>query len=113
MPLRSQSARWPRAGRRPFTGLLVSLLLLLVVFSSGPLIHRLLHADALAAKHECVINTFAAGHVVSADAVTLVIVETPGSVGAGLRSVPRPRQECDYRLAPTRGPPGFSALPIG
>ena len=97
-------------GARPvsqqlLTALLAGLLLVLAVFSSGPLLHQLLHTDAQAASHECVLNTFASGKVTCADSAPPVAVRGASSSHSLVCSPLPLRTRLDHREAPSRAPP--------
>ncbi|MBI2928324.1 MAG: hypothetical protein HYY24_21860 [Verrucomicrobia bacterium] len=98
------------ASQRLLTALLVGSLLLLAVFSAGPLLHQLLHADAQAAGHECVINAFSDGKVTYADN-TPPVAERGLSLNDGpTRPLLPPRAPIEHRQAASRAPPPAAAV---
>jgi hypothetical protein len=102
-------------GARPvsqqlLTALLVGSLLLLAVFSAGPLLHQLLHTDAQAASHECVINAFSDGKVTCADNAP-PLAERGVSLNDGrMRPLLLPRARIVHRQAACRAPPPPAAV---
>jgi hypothetical protein len=105
MPSSASNACRPSVARKAFAGLLLHVVLLLAVCSSGPLLHRLWHADALAPNHACAITTLAAGHALPASATLVALSPTLGWLAPALRPSPPATLERDRRLASPRAPP--------
>ena len=96
--------------QRLLTAVLVGSLLLLAVFSSGPLLHQLLHTDAQAASHDCVISAFSDGKATCADNASPVAVRGVSlSHGPTCSPLP-PRARIENRQAPSRAPPPPAAV---
>jgi len=91
--------------QRLLTAVLVGLLLVLAALSAGPLLHQLLHTDAQAASHECVINAFSDGKVTCADNAPPVAVRGVSLNDGPMRPLLLLRARIEHRQAPSRAPP--------
>jgi hypothetical protein len=85
--------------------LLIGLILLLSALAASPQLHKLVHADADCADHNCVVTLFAAGHFAAADTAVVVvgIALLFGAVALLTETFLLPVAE--YRFSPSRAPP--------
>ncbi|HLX71764.1 MAG TPA: hypothetical protein VKV04_19290 [Verrucomicrobiae bacterium] len=91
--------------RRVWSVVCLAAFLALLVFTSSPRLHKLIHPDADSADHECAITMLAHGQV-SAPVAPPVLV---AFVAAVLFLLPLLQSAVyssfDYRLCPSRAPP--------
>jgi len=85
--------------------LLALFVLLLSALASSPSLHKLIHADAGAPDHECVISLFANGQVSSAPAVQILIGLVLLFGGVALLAARLIFSTADYRFSSSRAPP--------
>jgi hypothetical protein len=97
-----------KAAQPAIAGLLAVLLLFAVTLSVCPSLHQYLHHDAGEPDHHCLVCLFAQGQVnaaagaVAVFAFFLAIVYFAAWALTGAQPAP------DFRLSPSRAPPGFS-----
>ena len=90
--------------------LLTASVLSLSLISSSPALHKLLHADAAAADHQCAVTLFSHGQVTSAEAAPILIALVVLFGGVALLSASLPLPVADYRFSASRAPPASYSL---
>jgi hypothetical protein len=98
-----------KPGKTTLAFVLAAFVLLLAALASSPTLHKLIHADAGAPDHECVISLFANGHVSSAPDAQILIGLALLFGGIALLAATLNFSKADYRFSSSRAPP--SALP--
>ncbi|MBM3882545.1 MAG: hypothetical protein FJ387_22950 [Verrucomicrobia bacterium] len=96
---------WPARGKRILASSLAGLLLVLTAVSAGPGWHELLHADADAPAHACLLSSLTHGEIAVADSAVCFVTE--GDDGQTATGEPHRRDHArvDWRQAPSRAPP--------
>ena len=94
-----------KGARLALSGLLIAVVVGLSALSSARFLHELVHPDADAPSHTCVIGTFASGHVESAGPVPVLPIPSPSSIPSVSLPSAAPLTEVDHRLGPSRAPP--------
>ena len=93
-----------RLGHLIVSGVLALILLLALLLTASPVLHRFLHSDAPAEHHHCLACALQKGHVTSAETapmpclLPIEVVLPAGLVELSATSPP------DYRLSPSRAP---------
>ncbi len=90
---------------RSLSGLLMNAVLLATLLSATPALHQLLHADALAPSHDCVVQSFQAGQVDGADPQPSLPVVAPGLSTKIMTVVPSFCLAEDRQIGLERAPP--------
>jgi len=92
-------------GQAAAASLLAVLVLLLSTLAASPALHNLVHADAGASDHQCVISLFANGQVSSAPAAQILIGLALLFGGVALLAARLIFSSADYRFSSSRAPP--------
>lgn len=90
--------------------MLAVFVLLLAALGSSPALHKLIHADAGAPDHECVISLFANGQVGSAPDAQILIGLVSLFGGVALLAATLIFSTADYRFSSSRAPPSLLLL---
>jgi hypothetical protein len=85
--------------------LLAGLVLFLTAAGASPSLHKLIHSDAGAPDHNCVIAVFSNGQVDSASAAPILILFVLLFGGIGLLAESFLLPSADYRFSSSRAPP--------
>jgi hypothetical protein len=85
--------------------LLTAMILFLSAAAASPDLHKLIHADAHAADHNCAITLFAKSHVSSTPLAPISAIFVIQSVENRPVENPVDHSIFDVRLAPGRAPP--------
>jgi hypothetical protein len=85
--------------------LLAASILLLSALGTSPALHKLIHTDADAPDHSCVISLFANGQVSSAPAAQILIGLIFLFGGVALLAAKLIFSTADYRFSSSRAPP--------
>ena len=96
-----------RAAKSALAAVLIVLLLLVSSLSVCPALHHMLHHDADDQDHACLITDFAKGQVDTAETAPIVVFFLFSLLCAAVAVVIEPLPSFDYRLSPSRAPPGF------
>jgi hypothetical protein len=92
--------------------LLASLVLFLSLAGASTALHQIIHPDATAPGHSCVITLFAEGQVDAASAVPVLAVFILVFARVTLLPDTFLLPSADYRYSASRAPPAFAALPV-
>jgi hypothetical protein len=98
------------AAKSALAGFLVFLLLGLAALAASPRLHELIHTDAGAPEHHCVVTLFAGGQIDSASAPVLVAVVVALFSALVLLPDTFVLPSADYRYSSSRAPPSSSVL---
>jgi hypothetical protein len=85
--------------------LLAGLVLFLAAAGASPSLHKLIHSDAGAPDHSCVITTFSKGQVDAAPAAPILVAFVLLFGGVGLLAENFLLPSADYRFSSSRAPP--------
>lgn len=85
--------------------LMVATVLSLSLIGSSPALHKLLHADADAAEHQCAVTLFVHGHVTSAEMTATVVCLVVLFGGIALLTETFLLPLAEYRFSASRAPP--------
>lgn len=94
-----------QAGRRAWAVFCLLFFLALVVFSSSPQLHKLIHPDADSADHHCAVTMLAHGKVNAPIAPPVLAVFVPVLFFLLPRLRLTPVSSFDYRFSSSRAPP--------
>jgi hypothetical protein len=92
-------------GKAASAFVLAVLVLLLSALGSSPALHKLIHPDAGAPDHECVISLFANGQVSSAPSAQVLVGLVLLFGGVALLTATLIFSSADYRFSSSRAPP--------
>lgn len=94
-------------GKTASAFVLAMLVLLLTALGASPALHKLIHTDADAPDHDCVISLFANGQISSAPAAQILIGLIVLFGGAALLTETLNFSTADYRFSSSRAPPSI------
>ncbi len=84
---------------------LSSLILFLSLLAVSPGLHKLIHAEAAAADHNCAVTLFAKGHVATSTVALIVVGLMLFTGGIPLLSETFVLPLANYRFSSSRAPP--------
>jgi len=90
---------------------MLTLWLAVVVLSTSPALHQLLHRDSQSGKHECLVTHFIKNLVLSGASAGVVLMVDPVCVVAPLPADLTFVSPPAYRLSPSRAPPALLSSP--
>jgi hypothetical protein len=109
--LRRLFSSFASLGKPGFASFLAALVLLVGVSAVSPDLHKLLHPNANAPDHSCVVTTLTKGQVNAGPAALIIVTFVAALLGVALRSETFALPSADYRYSSSRAPPSRS-LPI-
>lgn len=101
----SRILRRQKIGKTAAASLLAALVLLLSTLGASPSLHKVIHDDADAQGHSCVITWFANGQVSSAPTAEILIGLILLFAAVELLPVVLIPPSADYRFSSSRAPP--------
>ena len=91
--------------RRVWSVVCLASFLALLLFTSSPRLHKLIHPDADSADHECAITMLAHGQVSGPVAPPVLVAFVPVVLFLLPRTQLAPVSSFDYRFSSSRAPP--------
>jgi hypothetical protein len=105
----SRHPRW--GGRLAVAALMLLLWVGTFALTVSPELHQLLHPDAQAPNHNCLITQIQQHPLLAGLAAITAPVPAPVEVPAVCRAEVQFHPACDYRLSPSRAPPFLFSSP--
>ncbi len=98
------------AARPALAGLMAVFLVFISTLAASPSLHQLIHSDAGAPGHQCVVTLFSRGQVNAASTASIIIVAAAIFGGTVLLAETLVLPSANYRFSSSRAPPSFLSL---